>query len=321
MDKRILNDVLLEYEVLQQRNAREEERRLEEITRLHPEIHDLIRQRHEMVMQSVRFFFAPEGGADPEAKMAEFNGRIAQMLVKKGYPGDYLAPVCRCKICGDTGYVYENSLKKPCECLKQAYLRALSLEGNEAQGEHTFEHYDASRFPDEPLPGTDVTQREYMEIVKKRCQAFADQLPHGGQKTLLLHGGSGLGKTYLLECIGNEARSKGVECLFTSAHDLFMALKNACFSRTGEMADEYFETPLLLIDDLGVEPMMENITVEQMYNLLSTRLGRGLYTAITTNLSRTELEKRYTERFSSRLLDTRTGMAIPFRGKDIRLLK
>lgn len=311
----------MEFDTLQQQNAREEERRQQEIAHLHPDIDALIHQRHDMVMQSLRGIFATGNSEEAETRMADFNRRIAALLQKKGYPEDYLAPVCRCKACGDTGYIYEKSLKKPCECLKQAYLLALSREGEIAQGEHTFANYDASRFPDEPLPGTDVTQREYMGIVKKRCQAFAEQLPHGGLKTLLLHGGSGLGKTYLLECIGNEARNRGVECLFTSAHDLFMALKKACFSRTGETADEYFETPLLLIDDLGVEPMMENITVEQMYNLISSRLGKGLYTAITTNLSRTELEKRYTERFSSRLLDTRTGMAIPFRGKDIRLLK
>ena len=313
--------LIAEYEQKQRRNEQEEARRKNEIALRHPDIQKLIDERHEMVMRSIRGIFSMSSAENAEERMAQYNQKIADLLEKNGYPRNYLAPVCDCPLCEDKGYIYENSLQKPCECLKQAYLSRLSLEGEVAQGEHTFESYDAARFPETPLPGTDVTQREYMEIVKEKCRKFSLQVPFGGIKTLLLHGGSGLGKTYLLQCICNECRSREVETLYTSANELFMALKNACFSRTGETAEEYFEAPLLLIDDLGVEPMMENITVEQIYNLINTRLSRGLYTAITTNLSRTELEKRYTERLTSRLLDARTGMALPFRGKDIRLIK
>lgn len=92
-------------------------------------------------------------------------------------------------------------------------------------------------------------------------------------------------------------------------------------SREGETAREYFDAPLLLIDDLGMEPLMENITVEQIYHLLNARLSRGLPTAVSTNLSRTELQRRYTERVSSRLLDARTGLAVSFLGRDIRLMR
>jgi len=311
----------MEFEALQQQNAREEERRQQEIARLHPDIDALIHQRHDMVMQSLRGIFATGNSEEAETRMADFNRRIAALLQKKGYPGDYLAPVCRCKACGDTGYIYENSLKKPCECLKKAYLAALSQASENTALGQCFEAFDESRFPDSPLPGTDVTQREYMRIIRGRCLQYAENIPHGPIKTLLLHGGSGLGKTFLLHCVGNHARARGVQALFVTAYDLLMALKTAYFSRTGESAQEYFDAPLLLIDDLGMEPLMENITVEQIYALLSSRMSRGLYTVITSNLSRTELEKRYTERVSSRLLDTRTGMALPFQGKDIRLLR
>ena len=36
---------------------------------------------------------------------------------------------------------------------------------------------------------------------------------------------------------------------------------------------------------------------------------------------RVELKEKYTERVSSRLLDTHTGLVLPFLGKDIRLLR
>ncbi|MBE5770453.1 MAG: hypothetical protein E7336_03650 [Clostridiales bacterium] len=321
MDNQILSLVMMDFAARRMENEQEEARRMEEITTLHPDLQALLQQRHSMVMKSVTSVFSGEVALDAEALMADYNQKISALLEKKGYPADYLAPVCQCKICQDAGYIYENSLKKPCECLKKAYLAALSQASENTALGQCFEAFDESRFPDSPLPGTDVTQREYMRIIRGRCLQYAENIPHGPIKTLLLHGGSGLGKTFLLHCVGNHARARGVQALFVTAYDLLMALKTAYFSRTGESAQEYFDAPLLLIDDLGMEPLMENITVEQIYALLSSRMSRGLYTVITSNLSRTELEKRYTERVSSRLLDTRTGMALPFQGKDIRLLR
>jgi len=160
-----------------------------------------------------------------------------------------------------------------------------------------------------------------MQVIRNKCLSYAENVPHGPIKTLLLHGGSGLGKTYLLHCIGHYARERGVDTLYVTAYDLLMDLKNAYFSRTGENAREYFEAELLLIDDLGMEPLMEGVTVEQIYHLINSRLSSGLYTAISTNFTRVELQKRYTERLSSRLLDVRTSLALPFLGKDIRLMK
>lgn len=321
MDNQILSLVLSDFAARQQENEQEEERRLDEISTLHPDLHALLQQRHSMVLQSARLAFSGGAAPDAETQMAKYNQIIASLLQRKGYPADYLSPVCQCKACEDKGYIYEQSLKKPCECLKRAYLAALA-QATESSGQgQCFEAFDEARFPDTPLPGTEVTQRGYMRAVRARCLKYAENIPSGPIKTLLLHGGSGLGKTFLLHCVGNHARQRGVQALFVTAYDLLMALKTAYFSRTGETAQEYFDVPLLLIDDLGMEPLMETITVEQIYALLSSRMSKGLYTAVTSNLSRTELEKRYTERVSSRLLDTRTGMAIPFLGKDIRLLK
>ena len=321
MDNQAWTDARATLEKRRLAHEREADRRRTEIGEKYPDLDHLLTQRHDMILRSVRFAFSGASPQDPEKFMADYNQKIADALAAHGYPRDYLSPVFDCPLCLDTGYVYEQGIQKTCECLRREYLSALSHEDAALAGDQTFQRFDERRFPDLPLPGTDVTQREYMRVVRDKCRAYADGVPQGPCKTLLLHGGSGLGKTYLLHCVGNAVRARGIDAVYVTAYDLLSALRNAYFSRSGETAQAYFETPLLLIDDLGMEPMMENITVEQTYNLLNARLVRGLYTAVSTNLNRVELKQKYTERFTSRLLDTRSGLAIPFQGRDIRLIK
>ncbi|MBR5111600.1 MAG: ATP-binding protein [Clostridia bacterium] len=321
MENPVWNQVLTEFEAQRARNEQENDRRRREIAQKHPDLDALVNQRHEMVMRAVRGAFSDGKLQSAETVMAEYNRKIGELLAEKGYPADYLAPVCKCPSCGDTGFVYDNAVQKQCECLKKAYRQALARADGSGQEAQTFASFDPLCFPDVPLPGTDVTQREHMTVVRDKCRQYADNVGTGPIKTLLLHGGSGLGKTFLLNCVCHEAALRGIGAVCVSAYDLLTDLKSAYFSRTGETADVYFDAELLLIDDLGMEPLIDNVTVSQIYNLLSSREKRGLYTGITTNLTRDELKNRYTERVSSRLLDRRTGMAIAFLGQDIRLAK
>lgn len=320
MNNRIMQEVLADFEARRQQNEQEEARRQRDIEARFPDLAALVLKRHEMIMQSVRSGLSG-CQENPEEKMAEYNRAIAGALRAAGLPEDYLNPVCQCPICRDSGYVYDaRGLQKPCACLLEAYRQRLAGSERREDGP-SFEAFDLSRFPQEPLPGTDVTQREYMSLVKEKCLRWAENVPQGPVKTLLLHGGSGLGKTYLLRCVEKHAAERGIDAVCTTAFDLLSDLRSAFFSREKNEAAAYFDADLLLIDDLGMEPLMENITVEQIYNLLNARLTRGKYTAVSTNLSRTELQAKYTERVSSRLLDTRAGLAIPFLGKDIRQIK
>ncbi len=319
MDKLILQDVQLALEEKRRRHELEEGRRLAEIRQMQPEIARLVDQRHQMVLHSVRSIFSGSG-EDPVRQMEAYNTAIGDALEKAGYARDYLAPIYECKACQDKGYVYENGLKKQCDCLKKAYETAVRT-ADKGAAVASFAAFDPLRFPEQPLPGADITQREYMELIREKCLFFTRQVQDGAVQTLLLHGGSGLGKTYLLHCIEREAAALGVDCRFVTAYDLLDALRNAYFGRENDLADACMKVPLLLVDDLGMEPLMENVTVEQIYHLLNSRISRGLYTAFSTNLSRLELQKRYTERVTSRLLDVRTGMALAFHGSDIRLKK
>ncbi len=77
--------------------------------------------------------------------------------------------------------------------------------------------------------------------------------------------------------------------------------------------------PLLLIDDLGTEPLWENITLEQLFALIEYRMTHNKSTVFSTNLTLENLRERYTRRILSRLLDQRLSLVLQFQGQDVRL--
>ena len=105
---------------------------------------------------------------------------------------------------------------------------------------------------------------------------------------------------------------------YVSAYKLMDIMRKAYFENNSERLEPLMEAPLLLIDDLGTEPLMENITVTQLFNLLNERQNANRHTVISTNMNIAELRARYTERITSRLLDETRVRVLKFIGGDVR---
>lgn len=317
MDNRIMQEVLNALSEQRAKNEREEMRRRQEVIEKCPAIGEVMNKRQQTVLASIYSAFQLPVEENLEEKVLQWNAEIKLLLKQNGYPEDYLEPVCACPLCEDSGYVGE-SKKTLCTCAQNLYAQLLE-KGGAFEEEQSFEAFDENVFPEYILPGTDVTQRQYMNVIRRRCEDYANHLPQPAQKTLLLYGGSGLGKTYLLRAIHARARENNVPAICLTANAFLRTAREAYFSRDQQALDALYETELLLIDDLGTEPMLENITVEQLFNLINERQNARLCTVLSTNLTLTELKARYTERVLSRLLDKRNCLALHFLGEDIRL--
>ena len=81
---------------------------------------------------------------------------------------------------------------------------------------------------------------------------------------------------------------------------------------------ELLETDLLIIDDLGVE-FSTQFTVSCVYNIINSRMLSRKPTIISTNLTARELEEKYTQRITSRIIGN--FISLKFVGKDIRQLR
>ena len=318
MREDLLRELEAEYDQIRAENERTERARKEKIRTEQPEIHALVLERENLVFGTLRAIL--KGNAETEnlpEKMERLNAEIREKLTAAGFPADYLAPVYRCPACQDTGRTGE-LIKEPCECLKKAYQQKLRATiGLNCGKRESFETFELSLFPDEPLPGKNYSQRMLMKKRRDDCREWADRYPDVQCRNMLLTGKSGLGKTFLLHAVAERLIERNVNVLIISAYKLLELVRKAYFSNV-ESAGELAEIDVLMIDDLGSEPLMQNVTVEQLFNLLNERLNSGLSTIISTNLTMDELQGRYTERIASRLRDRNHWKVITLEGKDIR---
>ena len=319
MREDLLNELEAEYEQIRYANEQEEARRREKIRLENPEIDALVHEREELIFGTLRDILNGEARTEdlPE-RMEKLSAEIRARLEDAGYPADYLAPVYRCPICKDTGRTGE-PVREPCICLKKAYQKKLRESiGLSGDRKESFESFDLSVYPDEKIPGQDFTQREIMKMYRATCEKWANEYPRSMYRDLVLTGSTGLGKTFLLRSMAERLIERDVNVLIISAYRMLEILRKSYFDNDGG-SEELLGAEVLMIDDLGSEPLMQNVTVEQLFYLLNERQNRNLSTVISTNLDMAKLRERYTERIASRLRDSRTCKVLNLLGKDIRV--
>ena len=312
-----------EYAAQRARNEREQQARLDNACALEPEIARLRAQSAEVAFAAMRSILNQDSTARRQAVAQEMkeqgkaiNAQIRALLVRSGLPEDELEPRYRCPICRDTGYVGDAPARF-CECFEQRLRLRQHEDGSMARvGEQNFERFDPSVAPD--VDG----QRERLIKCRNLCECYADQFPNTEKQNLLLTGGGGLGKTFLLNCIFERVTARGYSAVRVTAFRLFEAMRQQHVGNDPKYDgfSSLVEVPLLLIDDLGTEPVMRNITVEYLFTLLNERNAAKRHTVIATNLSPIELKERYGERVTSRMIDRNLCGAVLFKGKDLRRL-
>ena len=311
-----------EYAARREENMRIYEDRRVQACQQCPGLREVLDARHAAVLQGVRTSlmnrFRKEGeNAQLPNAMAVMNQRIAELLKEAGLPADALEPVYTCATCKDEGYVYTPS-RQMCACMQQELNRRMLGElGLSATG-NTFERFDESLFSEEIPEGDKLSQRQRALLARKTCLEYADSFPDTATPNLLLSGKSGLGKTFLLHAIAHRLVQRDIMPVYTSAYHLLEVARKSYFENSSDKLAEMMNAPVLLIDDLGTEPMMQNITIEQLFNLLNERQLNRRHTVISTNLTMAELKERYTERVSSRLMDESSWRRLVFTGSDVR---
>jgi DNA replication protein DnaC len=179
----------------------------------------------------------------------------------------------------------------------------------------SFEQFDLNRFNDKPID-KDKSQRDLMSKYKKLFEKYADTFPYC-HSIYILSGGIGLGKTFMSKCVMRRVIERGYTTAYFTAYRVFSLFHQHRLGNDVNL-EPIFEVPLLIIDDLGTEPMTKNVTKEYFFDLINERNDANLKTILVTNLIMDDLNVRYGERIYSRLADTRFSRKILFKGDDIR---
>lgn len=301
------------------RLAREkaDERRFELYGRI-PEVKDIDSVLSGTGLEIMRIISS--GKKDTDAKVEALKARNegllkrrGELLVANGYPEDYSDVRYECERCGDTGYVGT----RMCECMK----RALVLAGYESSGlgglirTQSFENFSLGYY--------DEIDRRIVETHFGNLRRFAEDFGTDTYRNYLLLGATGLGKTHLSTAVAKKVIERGYDVLYVSAVGMigdFEARRFGTGSGDGSVrgTERYYESDLLIIDDLGTE-VVNQFTVSCLYDVINSRINNRKCTFINTNLTKKDIEDKYSERITSRLFGE--FYPLQFRGTDVRRQK
>jgi len=320
----VTREALSALEAQRAANLMEEKRRRAEAEEKSIAVRDLLAKRQRLFFSGMRGAFASPGQAEEISKnmqqqMEGINVQLRAALCACGLPQDYLQPVYRCAQCRDTGYVGE-PIHEQCACLKRAVMNRLyQSEGLQGLERENFAAFDESIFPDEPIEGRKSTQRAFIRKCREYCEEYADAFRTDEGKGLLLCGKSGLGKTFLMNCVAQRVLERGFSVVVVSAYKLIEAMRRYQFGEDGiEQVQDILSCDLLCIDDLGSEPMLRGVTVSSLYHVINERRNANRSVVITTNLDSDLLYEKYDDRIGARLTDPSRMKVIPFVGVDVR---
>ena len=239
---------------------------------------------------------------DGEIKKAKADYLSA--LKRHGYCEKDFAPDYYCKKCLDTG----KKDGKLCECAIEIYRKILLERSKQKSLTYNFDNFKTENEQD----------KGYLEFAK----TFVEKYPTKKILSIVLSGMTGVGKTVLASCIANGVLDKGYTANFVTAFDFIqkcLKYHTSPVSERGYMLDEFFDCDLLVLDDLGTEPMLKNVTVEYLMILIGEREKNSKHTIFTTNLDQKQILIRYGERVFSRLLNKSNSLFKTMEGKDKRI--
>ena len=220
------------------------------------------------------------------------------------------------------GYVYKKDGPYT-KCVVNNTQSKLVANIHDVLKRENFDTFDIRYYSDTKNRSLGVSPRENIQAVLSTCHDFIDHFDEQS-RNLLFYGDTGVGKTFLTNCIARELLDASHTVIYLTAFHLVDILQNNTFGNDDmDDSDEnmfhyILDCDLLIIDDLGTELNNAFIT-SQLFLCINERLLARKSTIISTNLSLDELQNEYSERIFSRLVSNYEIMLIL--GDDIRIKK
>ncbi len=316
------NEIMRSYERTQLAHRKETSQRTAELYEQFPrleEINSLISSISVSTAKAMLLDNAPDTLEKYKNEIKLLRDEKKAIINASNYPDDYLEPIYDCVDCHDTGYLPDGT---KCHCLRKQEIDILYSQSNiqEIINTENFDTFQYKYYSDKCLDTATgksalVNMRNVVAIAKDFIHNFSTSFDN-----LFIYGETGVGKTFLTNCISRELMNQYHSVIYLSAVQLFDILADETFSRESDIGrtDKILNCDLLIIDDLGTE-LNNAFTTSSLFNCLNERLLKKHSTIISSNLSFVEIQNKYSDRLFSRILGNYKILKIY--GDDIRLKK
>lgn len=324
MYSQVLKDILMEYEKKRDNAIYEQRLRTEKVYRKVPRIRVIDKEIWKTgLLVSKSVIEDPNNYQENLQKVKKEMERLkmekAYLLTENNIPLSYLDINYECSECEDTGYL---SSGDKCNCLIQTLInRAYKMSNIEnILKKENFDTFNINIFPDDPFEGESMTPKENMESISNICVDYVNNFNENNEENLLFYGSTGLGKTFMCNCIAKALLDMNKIVIYQTAFKILEIIERRRFGRDADRFDDsqynlLFDADLLIIDDLGTE-MSNTFTNAEIFNIVNTRLINCTKTIISTNLTPKEISDTYTDRVFSRVLEK--FIPLRFFGPDLR---
>ena len=312
------DEIFRSYDAKQLKAQHQLEERTKAAYERSPELKALDASIAEISVASARRLLDGDSSALTELKAELKNLRTRKKALMKelSLPENYFEPVYECPDCKDTGYIDG----KPCHCFKQQAIDLIYTQSNikDILARENFSTLSLDYYSDSNInPATGLTSLATAKAAVARCHEFVDQFDTTFANLYF----TGIGKTFLSNCIAKELLDSGHSVIYFTAFQLFDILSKGVFEKDADAIATHqniFDCDLLIIDDLGTE-LSNSFTTSQLFLCLNERILRQKSTIISTNLNMNQVADIYSERVLSRISNSYT--IIKLFGDDIRLKK
>lgn len=238
-------------------------------------------------------------------ELSQLKSKIDSYLKANHINSAKLTPHYDCPICKDTGM----NGGKICACVIKELNKKLSTKSSSQTKFHSFNELNKNLMDD-------TEQKAYAHIIDW-CKKYPEKI---NKININIVGPAGCGKTFMMECVANELIERGYLVCFKTMFELNELARLYHIGKSYEFSD-CMKADVLLIDDLGTEPILRNVTKEYLYNIINTRQINNLVTIISTNLSPDDILDRYDERIFSRLTNKNLCLNIQLNPSDKRIIE
>lgn len=315
------DEIMRDYEARQTANRHVQELHIQEVYGKAPQLKELDDRIASTSLASAKKLLSGDDSAltDLKKQLRLLQEEKHTIISSLGYPENYLDMPYTCPDCQDTGYIGNQR----CHCFKQAAIDLVYTQSNlkTILEKENFSTFSLSYYSDTQInPATNLSALETAKDALRASRTFIESFEKEFSN-LFFYGDTGVGKTFLSNCIAKELLDRGHSVIYFTAFELFHIFEKTVFERDAEAAEPYqniFDCDLLIIDDLGTE-MSNSFTTSQLFLCLNERILRKKSTIISTNLSLNQLAETYSERTFSRISSNYT--MIKLFGDDIRIKK